>query len=219
MPGDESLDGSVSAGWKSVDEIVSHVKRALPWIGDQVEKGMNRDWSERESARVGEVLRAVVSDLENCSSELTELYVKTPDFQKILERTLVLTAGERNEERLRLYRAFIFDTISSPCDPFEKQLQFLQMLKELRLDQMRLLKAIVASDTVAHHSASPLQILQGRLPDILSDRIEGLITQMNELGIIQTGDWKKANTSGHRLLEGSLTALGQRLLRYMGRKI
>jgi hypothetical protein len=213
MPGNESLDASVSAGWKSVDEIVSHVKRAIPWIGDQVEQAMNRDWSEREAVRVGEILRAVVSDLENCSSELTELYVKTPDFQKILVRTLLHVAGERNEERLKLYRAFLSDTISSPCDPFDKQLQFLQMLKELRLDQMRLLKAIVASDTVAHQSASPIQILQKRLPDIHPDRIEGLVAQMNELGIIQTGNWKTANTSE------SLTALGQRLLRYMGRKV
>jgi len=215
MPPDESLSAPVQTEWKSTAELLDGMKKAVPWLGEAVEKAISGTLNDRELARVVDVLRGVVSDIGGFSSELSELYVKTQDFERILGQILTQVADERLEVKRRLYRTFLSDAITSPCDPFEKQLRFLRILKELRLDQMKIVVALATRpDTGVHRAQTPVQMLQMRLPDIHRDRIEGLLAQLNDLKIIQMAELNAAVAGGQPSIK-CITPLGQQLLRLL----
>lgn len=62
---------------------------------------------ERKMERVGEVLEGLAQDLKNFHSEASESYVRSDQFQDLLERTLRQAADERNDEKRRIYRLFL----------------------------------------------------------------------------------------------------------------
>jgi hypothetical protein len=214
MPRDESLNASNLAAWTQPADIAEHIAKTVPWLAAPVKNALNRQWNDREFARMSEMFGNFLAKLVDFSSELSELYVKTPEFQRLLEQILIRVGDERQAEKRSIYCAFLSDAVTSPCDPFEMQLRFLQAVRELRLDQIRLIKAVAEpSDPSLHHSLSSLQILEKRMPDIHPDRIYGLLTQMNELGIIRLADLK--TTGPGRKLSESFTALGQKLLHFI----
>ena len=215
MPLDKSRETAVPTELKSTEELFEEMNKAAPWLGEAVKKAMKGTLNERELGRVGEVLRAVASDIKSDSSELSELYIKTKDFERILEQILIQIADERHEEKRRLYQAFLSDAITSPCDPFQKQLSFLKILKELRLDQIKILTALATRpDTGVYRAQTPIQMLQLRLPDIHRDRLEGLLAQLQDLEIIRLADLHAAVAAGQPSGK-CFTSLGRQLLRLL----
>jgi AraC-like DNA-binding protein len=216
MPDNKSPETTIRIECKSLREILSYLKLSVPWLSNQFEQVSGRSLSPHQIARVGEVMQTVGQELKSFKSELSELYVKTPDFQKFFEQILSQIADERSDEKRNIYRCFLADAIKSPCDPFETQIRLLQIMRELRMDQMRLLAALASpANAAAYHVATPLQTIEKRLPDLHRDRIEGLLTQMNESGLIRLDNWKTARTGGRgEKLSEILTPLGQRLLRF-----
>jgi hypothetical protein len=218
MAQDKTVNAPAPAARKQANRPLTNLCRETPWFGTAIRAALNRPLQEREKVRVDEMLEALAVDLKGFSSELSELYVKTADFQRLLERIISRIADERHEEKRRIYVAFLADAVKSPCDPFEKQLRFLAALRELRLDQMRLMRALAAPPNLSHHrSLSPSQILEKRLPDVPHDRIAGLLTQMNDLGIINLAELKKINAASQRL-DTCLTPIGRQFLRFMPAK-
>jgi len=218
MPQDKSVHAQAPAARKQANRPLTHLCREAPWLGTIIRAALDRPLSEREKSRVDEMLETLASGLKGFSSELSELYVKTADFQRLLERIISRIADERHEEKRCIYCAFLADAVKSPCEPFKKQLRFLAALRELRLDQMRLMRALAAPPNLnLHRSLSPAQILEKRLPDVPHDRIAGLLTQMNDLGIINLEELKKINAANQRL-DTCLTPIGRQFLRFMPAK-
>jgi hypothetical protein len=216
MPENKSLNSSAETKWTSADDIIAYIKRAVPWLSEYIEKALDRPLNSQQATRVGEAFHEIAEGLKDFSSELSKLYIQTQDFTRLLHQIVISVADERKDEKRDLYRTILFEAITSPCEPFERQLQLLGAVEELRMDQMRLLRALaVPVDTSISSALSPLQTLQKRLPDILPDRIRGLLEQMNELGMIELNTLE----TGHPVhLANSLTSLGHRLLHFMGKK-
>ena len=85
-------------------DIASLVSSVVPWIGGPVSNVLGGMSLGRKLGRVSEVLQGLAHNLESLQSEVSADYVKTEDFEDLLEQTLKRVAEERNEEKRNLYK-------------------------------------------------------------------------------------------------------------------
>ncbi len=218
----------VNYGSRTSDSKSARVQALLDLIGDEVpwfmqaaEQALDRFPADYRAERIEELVTNLVADIKKIDSELSVLYTKTPDFSQIAIRLFGISADERNQRKRDIYRAFLVDAIYSPCEQYEKQINFLNTLQSLKIDHLSILEALAAHpDPRAHPTGSPIKTLGKRLPNIPHDRLEGLLVQMGEMKLTESVNWQTTDTHGRaECLEEHIAPEGKRLLRYMGRKI
>jgi hypothetical protein len=96
----------------------------------------------RKLNRVREILEGLVEDLRNFKSKVSENYVKTDDFEELLEQTLRKAAEERSPEKWRLYRAFLSNAVRSPGASYDDQFRVLRILEQIPPDGLLVLAAL-----------------------------------------------------------------------------
>jgi len=69
--------------------------------------------------------------LKDFKSEASEQYVKTEDFEELLENALRKASEERYEEKRRIFANFLIGAIESPGESYDEQIRFLRVLEEL----------------------------------------------------------------------------------------
>lgn len=100
-------------------DVTAFVGSAIPWIGGPVSNVLGRMSAGRKMVRGGEVLESIVGDLTDFKSEVSEEYVKTEDFEELLEQILRGTADERNKEKRKIYKSFLLHAIESPGELYD----------------------------------------------------------------------------------------------------
>jgi hypothetical protein len=96
-----------SEGSETALEIGGAVASVIPWIGGPVGSVLTGIAQARKWERIREVLIAMTVKLEGFESEVAEEYVKTEEFQDLLEKALLQSAGELREEKRRVYTAYL----------------------------------------------------------------------------------------------------------------
>ncbi len=197
-----------------IDEITSRVVKTAPWLTGPVIEAIREMNDTRKVARVQEVLDNVMVSLKGFQSDLAELYVKTPDFMRVLSQVVRSVGDEPRGEKRSLYAAFLTDSIVSPLESVENQARMLGILNQLKSDHVRLLQSLMNLPAPQGlHTMSPLQMLRAQIPDIPHDRMQGLLTQLTELGVSTITDWSSGTYGDIEQIRKSLTPLGRRLLR------
>jgi hypothetical protein len=197
-----------------LDDITARVMRTAPWLMNPVTKALHGLSDTRKASRVAEVLDDVITGLEGFRSELSELYTNTPDFRGLMVEVLRASGGEPREEKRLLYAAFLTHSIISPLESAENQTRILNVLKQLTTDHVRILRTLTdlpARQTT--YTKSPLQMLQAEVRDIPHDRMQGLLTQLTEMGITTITDWSSGACGNPEQLRKRFTAIGGRLMR------
>ena len=198
-------------------DVAAFVGSAVPWIGGPVSNVLSGMSWGRKFERVREVLEGLSSDLADFKSEISEEYVKTEDFEELLEQTLKRAADERNESKRKIYRAFLTNAIESPGELYDDQIRFLRTLEELQPDHLLVIRALSQSpDPDPGMMGSPDQTLRQRLPELNDERISEIISQLNDLRITNLTSLKTMMTGrGAADLRHSITSYGQRFLKYI----
>src|SRR6266540_2351491 len=79
----------------------------IPVFGGAVSNVLN-GWSrERRMKRAKDVLDDLFSRVQEVGGRLDEGYVRSDEFDDLLDRTLRQVAAERHQEKRRLYAAFL----------------------------------------------------------------------------------------------------------------
>ena len=197
MPEKEDELLPAATNMESTIDVVAFVSSAVPWIGSPVSNVLGGMSLGRKMTRVGEVLQGISNDIESLESEVSKNYVKTEDFEDILEQALKRVGEERNEDKRKLYRAFLSDAITSPGESYDEQLRLLRTFEELAPDHLHVLKALMQEpDQNPGSMGSPSQTLNERLPDINQNRIEEIINQLNDMRVTNQTSLKVMMT-GH----------------------
>jgi hypothetical protein len=204
-PGDVPLD------------VAAVVTGAIPWLGGSISSVIGGISAGRKYERVRHVLNGVVEDLRDFKSKASEEYVRTEDFEELLEKTLNQVSEERSEEKRKLYRAFLTEAIASPGKPYDEQVRFLRTLDEIQPDHLRIIKALSQPpEGGSGISGSPSNTLSLRLPDMPKERIGDLVGQLNDLRVIGMTSLNTMMTfHGAQDLRHSILPYGKRLLAYI----
>lgn len=198
-------------------DVAAFVGSAVPWIGGPVSNVLGGMSTSRKLARVREVLGGLVADLEDFKSAISEEYVKTEEFEELLEQTLRRATEERNEEKRKIYRTFLLNAIESPGEPYDEQIRFLRTLEEIQSDHLRMIHALSLQPSPnTGMMGSPNQTLCKRLPEIGEDRIAELVDQLNNKRVTKLTSLKTMMTGhGAEDLRHSITPYGHRFLQYL----
>jgi len=217
MPEDKPTELVASTKIERTLDVTAVVTSIVPWLGGPVSQVLSGISLGRKMDRVKEVLDGLASDLQDLRSEVSENYVRTDEFQELLERTLRSAAEERNENKRRIYRAFLAGTIRSPGEPYDEQLRFLRTLLDFQADHIRVLQAIMqAPEQNSGIAGSQIQTLSRRLPDIPRERIHELIVQLNDMRITNLMSLNTMVTAhGAADLRHGVTSYGKRFITYL----
>jgi hypothetical protein len=198
-------------------EAAAAVISVVPWLGGPVSQVLAGMSVERKMNRVKELFDGLAQDLRNFHSEASETYVRSGEFQEILERTLRQVADERNDEKRRLYRSFLKGTIETPGEPYDEQRRFLRTLEEIQGDHLRIMRAMLQEPEANLGSmGSPVQTLGRRVPDMPRERIVDLVGQLNDMRVTNlTGLNTMMTAHGAANLSHALTPYGHRFIAFL----
>src|SRR5438046_310785 len=106
MADEPNVDAGETRGEQAL-ELASIVTSAVPWLGGPLSAVLSGHAFDRKISRVRDVLNGVVIDLHEFKSDVSEQYVRTDEFEDLLDAALHKAAEERNEARRKIYRHFI----------------------------------------------------------------------------------------------------------------
>ena len=216
---DETRDVSpITSPTEKVLDLIALVTSAVPYLGGPVGNFFAGVSAGRKFSRVREALEDLADNLKDFENEASTSYVKSDDFEDLLEETLHRIAHERNEEKRRIYRDFLLDAIKSPGKPYDEQIRFLRTLEEIQADHIKVIRALLQEPDPHSRliSGSPIGTLDKRLPDTDRKRIEDLVSQLNDMRVTDLTSTHVMMT-GHDAenLQHSITPYGQRFVQFI----
>jgi hypothetical protein len=216
--GDEEIDVVPGGDAKQLAiDVAAFATSAIPYIGGPISNVISGVGTVRRLGRVRQVVEQLAQELAGFRSEITEKYVKTEEFEELLERTLRQASDERSDEKRRMYAAFLADDLKAPEPSYDQKLRFLRILEEVQLDHLIVLRALAAEpDADPGMMGSPSQTLSKRLPEMTEVHITALVFQLNAIGVTNLQSLKVLMTGrGAADLRHSITAYGHRFLKYL----
>lgn len=199
-------------------DISAVVAGFAPAVGGAVGAVLSGISQTRKFNRVAELLEGLRDDLAGLRSEVMDDYVKTGDFEDLLEQTLRRAAEERSNEVRALYRRFLYSAMTEPGDAYDDQLHVLRALERLRAPHVAVLKALSQPPGAEAHRkmmGSAIQTLRERT-GLKSEEIQSAIATLNESGATKLGSLMVMMTGyGSEALQSSITDLGQKVLQYI----
>lgn len=190
----------------------------VPWIGGPVSSVLSGYGQARKLNRIQEVLDGLGEQLRRFESTVTEEYVRTEEFEELLEQTLRRAADERQEEVRALYRRFLHRAITEPGDDYDEQMGVLRVIERLRAPHVVILKATQQEPGPDSHRkmmGSPIQTLRERT-GMDQDPIIAAVGELNALGLTRNANLMVMMTGhGSENLGHMITPLGKRVLDYI----
>jgi hypothetical protein len=171
----------------------------------------------RKLARIREVLLDTAESVKNLEDEASREYVKTDEFQELLERTLRQASDERNEKKRKLYSAFLAGDIASPGIPYDEKIRILRTMEQLHPGHIRILKAMLQEpEPVSGQIGSISGTLAKRTSGISQDDIRDLARDLSDMRLANLGEINTMMTAtGAEQLMNYMTPFGRRLVSYI----
>lgn len=189
-----------------------------PVVGGAVSAVLSGMSQTRKLNRVAGMLSELAEDLERFRSDVSDEYVKTEDFEDLLEQTLRRAAEERSDEVRALYRKFLFHAITAPGDDYDEQIQVLKALERTRAPHVAILRALSQPPNAEAHRksmGSPIQTLRERT-DLSDNEIKSAVATLNEIKATNLSTLSVMMTGpGSEALQGSVTGLGKKMIEYV----
>lgn len=204
-----------------VFDVAAAAASAIPgptWLTGPIANVLSGMSTGRKFERIQGILEGLAYDLQGLKVDVAgQQYVKTEDFEDLLEKTLKQAAEERSEEKRRIYKDFLVGAITSPGQPYDDQIVVLRLLETLQPDHIRVLKAMIEPATPSNiMMGSPRGTLEARLRENPIPNLQDLVNETNSLRLTNATSLNTMMTgNGASNLEHFVTPLGRRLLQYI----
>lgn len=200
---------------------VSTLATLVPWLGGPVSNVVGGYGQARKFNRVQGLLDELAGRLSDFESEVSQEYVRTEDFEELLEHTLRRAADERSSEVRDLYLRFIYKAIIDPGDEYDDQIEVLHAIARLREVHITVMRALLmepSPDASKKWAGSPRQTLQERT-GLDANQITGAVETLNDLKLTNLESLGTMMTGhGSETLSHAVTQLGLRVLEYLDRE-
>jgi len=198
-------------------DVAAVVAGLVPWVGGAISSVLSGVSHGRKMKRVEEVLVGFAGDMKDVKSQAAKDYVKTEDFEELLEKTILAVADERNEQKRAIFRAFLVDAVVAPGETYDDQIRVVRVLQVLSIDHIRILAACSEEPNMdSGMFSSRSQTLASRVPGIPADQLTELVEELNGLRVTKLeGLNMMVTASGAADLRFGVASLGRRLLRHI----
>jgi hypothetical protein len=191
----------------------------VPGLGGVIASVLSGWSAERKRERVREVLSGFALRLANLRSTISDEYVRSEEFEDLLDQALRRVAFERHESKRRLYREFLVDAINSP-GAYDEGLRILRVLEQLQAAHITLIRAINQEPDEKHAKgligSSFIATLKRRTPSFSQEHIGDLFAQLTDLRVTQqTGLSGMASARGAEETRHLITPFGSRFVQYI----
>jgi hypothetical protein len=166
-------------------DISATAASIAPWIGVPISNILGGISTGRKLSRVNTCLQELGRQIEAVHDEAAESFVKTEDFEDLLEETLRRVAMERNEEKRRLYGDFLVNNVGCPDLEYERRLKLLKTLENTQSSHIAVLKALAQPPTqseVDRSMGSIGETLRSRLPDV-AEQLNTITEELERLDL------------------------------------
>ncbi|MGH9771262.1 MAG: hypothetical protein ACRD4Q_06145 [Candidatus Acidiferrales bacterium] len=222
----ESIDVKKDFEYKEVEtglpderalDVAAAIANIVPLIGGPIASIIGGISAGKKEQRILEAVQRVSEDLHDFTSQAAEEYVKTEDFEELLENTLRRVAQERSAQKRRLYSAILTTAIKHPGGDYDDQLRFLKTLDELDPDHIKILRSLLQQpEPDLAMMGSPMQTLRKRIPAMAEAQIEQLVNELNDRRIASLTSLRTIMTAhGAANLQHAVTPYGRRFLSYV----
>lgn len=201
-----------------IASVLSVVSSAVPYLGGPVSAILGGYVTKRKFERMEEVINELAEDLKDYQNEASQNFVKTDDFEDLLDDTLRKVACERNDEKRRLFKNMLLKTIKDCDSNYDEHQRILRIIEQLQGDHILLLKAIdqePSGDSAFSDSARVT--LQNRLKGFGTKHLTDLVEQLDDLRVVKLLSSLNLPKRGIEAkdLRGTITPLGRRILNYI----
>jgi len=210
LPLDDSEDGK--------DEVLSIIASAIPYLGGPISNILNGATNKRKYTRIVSFLNDFMQDYKDFQVEINEEYIKTEDFEELLENTLTKVADERNEEKRNLYKSYLKNVMKTVDDTYDDKFHILKVLEQLRFGHILIIKAIIQEPDpkLQGLSRSIGMTLKKRVPELDREQIKLHCSQLQDMKITKFPDLNLGMTAdGAQNLQQGLTNWGQKIIKYI----
>ncbi len=199
--------------WDDTSFLASFV----PTLGGAVSNHLSRISNERKFARVQDYLQILNSEISTLAKTISVDYVKTEEFEVLLEKSLQQIDLELSETKRATFAKFLAGATKIADETYEEKLRFLKIIEDLQTDHIKVIGAILESpDPNPGSTGSIMQTLRKRLPKFTKGRMRDLLEQLDDLRLTKMGG-AQAMMTGHGAenLEGHMTDLGRRFVAFL----
>ena len=220
MTDSKELDLPSSTKSEAALELSATVSSFAPWIGGPIGGVLSGISVKRKMSRVNDCLKVLASRVESIRDTVAEDFVRTEDFEDLLEQTLRRVADERIAEKRELFAVFLLNSIGKPDFPYERRLKLLKILEDLQLSGLSMLKALSQtpdSRGLNRSIGSVHQTISERVPDIAVE-IDQVAKELERLDLAQnlTNSMRTTMTGrGAAELDNRITPLGRDFLLFI----
>jgi len=204
---------------EAILDIISVISSTVPWIGGTISLVLSTESFERKVNRIKEVLFDMTDQIKEINSVISKNYVKTEDFQEILETVLTKVYKERNQHKRKAFANFLVNDIKNPSfTSYDEKMRFTAVLENMQYDHIRMLLALNQNPDYSNIGliGSLIHTLQKRLPDLSSDTITELAQQLTDMRVAKLdGLFITITARGAEELQELITPFGQRFLKYI----
>jgi len=216
MADDDDIEFEITPAEKGLD-VAALVAGFTPVVGSAISGVLSGMSQQRKLNRVAGILHELEQNLSGFKSEVMEDYVKTEDFEELLEQALRRGADERSAEMRALYRNFLTQAIKYPGDKYDEQLAILRVLEQLNSSHMQILSALEQPPSPGAQRkmmGSPRQTLQERT-SLSDEELKNAVGRLNDLRITNLGSLMVMMTgAGAEDLRHNITPFGHNVLKY-----
>ena len=196
----------------------SLVASAVPHIGGPLSNIISGIAQGRRMNRVISFLSELSERLRLVEIAGDARYLKSDEFEELLEQALHRVAAERHASKRAVYREFLADVVVQPKCGYDEQLAFIRTLEQIQPDHLRVLWAMAQppGDTSSMLTWSPGAALRRRLPGMVPESIRDRVAELNDFRLAKMNSLNTMMTpDGAENLAGSITPSGHRFLKYI----
>ena len=209
--GDITTGAPNTESWLSAGAALVSV---VPWLGGPLSNVLSGYSQSRKFNRIRDVLDSLSEELREFKSSASVEYVKTDDFEELLEQTLRRVADERQSDVRALYCRFLGRAIRDANDDYDSQFEVLKTIELLRSGHVVILEALMQDPGTKgpfSHASSHMQTIIERT---------GLDRESIRLLVDELNHWRLTKLDGlHTMMTARGAASLQRKIAPLGRKV
>lgn len=191
---------------------------AIPYVGGPISNVLSGISQGRRMRRVVDFLGELDRRLRTVEAAADSEYLKSDEFEELLEQTLHRVAAERHAAKRAIYQVLLTDMVKSPKIGYDEQLAFIRIIEQLQPDHIRVLEAMSQppNDVGNISISSPINFLRERLTGMSTESISARASELNDFRIINNSSLGTMMTGGGAAdMRGRITPMGKRFIAYL----